>query len=98
MTDETTDNKFATVRVGATDLINDILIAQNKEPLFTDGYDLPSLLAKAKPNARAIVESAIATYYNLIINEDGTAIKKIKELPQFEKVNARFNYDLERLK
>lgn len=82
------------VTVNLTDLINDILINENHEPLIEFSMGRKSFNNRCKSDAISVVESALATYYNLKINGELKEIFHIDELPQYDNMYVNSNYDL----
>ena len=85
------------VTVNFTDLINDILINENQEPLLDFVNGKKAIRNNSKHNAISVIESALATYYNLKINGELTEVFHIDELPQYKNLSVNANSDLSSL-
>ena len=83
--------------INFTDLIDGILISEGHDPLFENINGRKVLISNSTANAIGVVESALATYYNLKVNGELKEAFHIDELPQFKNLNISANYDLDRL-
>ena len=86
------------LRINLTDLINKIQIEKGEQPLLTKFKGQYNIDNSTCEQARQIIETAIATYYNHIFTGEWQEIQSINQLPDFENIDVTANYDLEKLK